>query len=504
MRGISHGLSRIIEKLPTNTYSQETITHARHTGLGAVHNFIAYALALPTGIITSAFLTRQLGPTNYGILTVTVIIVVWIETAVSLGFSRAALKLVAEADDFNSSPAARILQTQILISLAASLLLVVSAPFLAVLLNDPRLTNTLRFFSIDIPLFGITEILISIMIGQGSYKSSAIIKAIYWLGRMVLIFILVALFPDVTGALLAILGASALAMTCSFFLTRPPIRGRDGFSFQKLWGYTWPLFLYSVGMQLFGILDIVFVKALAPTPQSAGYYAAAKNLAIVPSIFAASFSPLLVSKLTELQKKGHLEIARTLSRQTIRLALCLLPFAGLTAGAAPDLVTAIYGNSFLPSHPILAVLIFGTLGIAMISVSASILIASGHFRWPLAIIFPILTLTSTGQLFLTPSFGGLGSAYVTTLVACLGACSILWITASIYGIIVPISSLFRSLMVCIIVYFFSSFWPTPGVLIVLKFLIVGAAIIFLFILIGEIDRNDFAFFRRLFWRGNDY
>ncbi|MCK5204416.1 MAG: hypothetical protein KAR15_11115, partial [Desulfobacterales bacterium] len=55
-----------------NTSSEATIAHVRHTWLGAVQNFVASALALPRGIITAAFLTRQLGPADYGLLTVTV------------------------------------------------------------------------------------------------------------------------------------------------------------------------------------------------------------------------------------------------------------------------------------------------------------------------------------------------------------------------------------------------------------------------------------------------
>lgn len=58
--------------------SQANIAHVRHTALGAVQKFVASALAPLTGIITVAFLTSQLGPADYGLLTVTVAIIVWI------------------------------------------------------------------------------------------------------------------------------------------------------------------------------------------------------------------------------------------------------------------------------------------------------------------------------------------------------------------------------------------------------------------------------------------
>jgi len=454
------------------------------------------------GIIAAAFLTRQLGPSDYGLLTVTVAIILWIEAAVSLGFSRAAVKLVAEAEDWRASIAS-VLQTQVLVSLVAALLVVAVAPTLSVWLDSPELKSTLRFLSVDIPVFAITEILMAIMVGSGSYKLKAMMKAVYWLGRTGLIFLLVTLIPNIAGALLAIFAASVMVMVGSMAFVHPPFSGRSHFSFQRMWGYVWPLFLYTVGMNLFVILDLLFVKALVAFPQAAGFYGAAKNLAIVPVFFAASFSPILIAKLTELRRQGHRELARNMSRQSIRLVLCLLPFAGMTAGAAPEVVSAIYGRPFLPSAPALSILIFGTLGMTMISVAVSILIAAGHFKWPFALVLPLLLLAFVGHILLVPRLGATGAAWVTTTVACIGACSLLGVVARVRHILPPIFTFLRSIIVCIIAYFLSSLWPAAGLLVMIKLLLIGVVIVFLFILIGELNRNDFLFFRALIGQGSE-
>ena len=487
----------LISRSSINGYSQGTIAHVRHTGLGAIHNFVASALALPTGIITAGFLTRQLGPTEYGVFTVTVAIIVWIEAAVSLGFSRAAVKLVAETEDWRSS-IPRVLQIQVLVSLAASLLVVAVAPALSVLLDAPQLKSTLRFLSVDIPIFSITQILLAIMMGRGSYKLSAVMRAVYWLSRAGLIFLLVTLIPNVSGALLAILGSSVIIMACSVAFVRPPVSGSSHFSFQRIWGYVWPLFLYTVGMDLFAILDLLLVKALIEAPQAAGFYGAAKNLAITPVFFAASLSPILIAKLTELHKQSHDELVHSMSRQAIRLVMCLLPFAGMTAGAAPEVVTSIYGGTFLPSAPTLAILIFGTLGVAMISVGVSILIAAGYFKWLVAIVLPFLLSALAGNIFLVPSLGMIGAAWVTTSVACIGACLVLWVVGKLCNIVLPLATFLRSIIVCGIAYLLASLWPALGFLVVIELLLIGISIVILFILIGELNRNDLTFFRSLF------
>ncbi|EFK09648.1 polysaccharide biosynthesis protein [delta proteobacterium NaphS2] len=448
-------------------------------------------------------MTRMLGPSDYGLLTVTTAIIVWIEAAVSLGFSRATVKLVAEAEDWRAW-IARVLQTQILVSLTAALLLVALAPILSTLLDAPQLKNTLRFLSVDIPVFSITQILMAIMVGRGSYQLSAMLRAGYWLSRTGLIFILVTLIPDVAGALLAILGASVMIMTGAMAFVRPPLSGGNRFSFQRIWGYVWPLFLYTVGINLFGILDLLFVKGLVEAPQAAGFYGAAKNLAIVPVFLAASFSPILIAKLTELNRQNHRELAHSMSRQTIRLILCLLPFAGMTAGAAPEVISAIYGRPFLPSSPALSILIFGTLGMTMISVAVSILIAAGHLRWPFAIVLPLLLSALVGHVLLIPRLGEIGAAWVTTAVACIGACSILGVARKLCHIRLPVSTFLRSIIVCGIAYFLSSFWPAPGFLVVIKLLLIGLTIVVLFLLIGEINRNDFTFLHALLRQKSEF
>jgi O-antigen/teichoic acid export membrane protein len=467
-----------------------------------VQNFVASALALPAAIITAAFLSRQLGPADYGLLTVTVVIIMWVEAAVTLGFSRAAVKLVAEAENWRAS-IARVLQVQILVSLAATLLVVAAAPTLSVWLDAPQLKSTLRLLSADIPVFAITEILMAIMVGRGSYKLKAMLRSVYWLGRVGLIFLLVTLIPNVAGALLAIFGASLMVMVASMAFVHPPLSGGGHFSFHRMWGYVWPLFLYTVGMNLFIILDLLFVKALVGVPQAAGFYGAAKNLAIVPVFLAASFSPILIAKLTELRRQGHRDLARSMNRQSIRLILCLLPFAGMTAGAAPEVITAIYGRPFLPSSPALAILIFGALGITMIAVAVSMLIAAGHFKWPFALVLPLLLLAFVGHILLVPRLGAIGAAWVTTTVACIGACSILGVVGRVCHILPPVSTFFRSIIVCIIAYFLSSLWPTPGLLVAVKLLLIGVAIVILFLLIGELNRSDFTFFRVLLRQGSE-
>ena len=57
-------------------------------------------MALPAGLLTAAFLTRQFGPDGYGAYALAVSLVVWVEGNVNAFLSRATVRFVsAEAAD---------------------------------------------------------------------------------------------------------------------------------------------------------------------------------------------------------------------------------------------------------------------------------------------------------------------------------------------------------------------------------------------------------------------
>ena len=60
-----------------------------HLVQGTVLVFLAEALLPLTGIVTASFLTRSLGAGNYGLLTLSVTLVSWVEFAIVSLFARA-------------------------------------------------------------------------------------------------------------------------------------------------------------------------------------------------------------------------------------------------------------------------------------------------------------------------------------------------------------------------------------------------------------------------------
>jgi O-antigen/teichoic acid export membrane protein len=472
--------------------------HGRHVASGSLKLLAVQALALVTGFLIAAFLSRQLGPELYGLFSVAATIVIWVELSATVMFSQTTIKFLAEAED-GRAVASTLTQVQFLASLVATALLVVAAPALASWLRSPELATYLRLFALDIPLFALTRAHRAILTGREAFGQVAAVTALRWLTRLALVLLLVGLGFSLTGAILASIGASAVQLVVVRFLVRPSLLARPAFPLRRLAGYALPLFFYTIGLRLFRQLDLLVVKAVAATPAAAGYYGAAQNLTIVPlSMFGASVAPLLLATLTRLLRQRQDPAARAMAAGAMRLVLCLLPFAGLAAGSAPDLVTLVYGERFLPAAPLVALLIFAALAIVLISVAGSVLTAVGRPGLTFALTGPLLPLALAAHLLLIPRVGPVGAAAATTLLA--------WIAAAAMALAVrrhcraapSWATLLRTALLTVAAGLLSSAWPTSGPWLLLELLLLASAVLAGLFLLGELTRQDLAFARSLF------
>jgi O-antigen/teichoic acid export membrane protein len=462
---------------------------------GTISVFLAEALLLPTGIITAACLSRQLGPDGYGLFTLAATLIGWIGWSITSVFTRTTIKFVSEAEDWRSIGAA-LLRLHLLLGGGVMLLIWLLADPIATRLNEPDLALYLRLFAIDLPLFCVGYVHRSILVGIGRFQQRAIATAGRWLARMILIIGLVAMGLSVPGAILGSIGASGVELLICRCYVRPLLFDRDKFPMRKLWNYAVPLFLFALSMRLYEKLDLFALKLMGGTAAQIGYYGAAQNLALIPGIFSLSFSPLLLSTLTRMLAQGDSISARQISRNAMRAIVLMLPLAGLTAGAAPEIVQFIFGATFGAAAPILAILIFGAIALAMISVTTAILTAAGKPNWTFALAAPLVPLAIAGDLVAIPRLGASGAALVTTTVASLGAIASVLMVYRLWQILPSWRSLLRAILLCGCAYGLASIELPPS-WVLPKLLMISLSILLGLLLSGEFTYQEQAQIRSL-------
>jgi O-antigen/teichoic acid export membrane protein len=456
---------------------------------GSARVFIAEAISLPTGLITAAFLARRFGPDGYGVFTLTMAIVAWLEWTLASLFARAAVKLVADAEDWRPAGAVT-LRLYGVTGLLGFVALWLAAGPLATLMHEPSLTRYIRVVALDVPLFMLTQAHQQILVGTGEYGRRATVAAWRWIARMVLVLILVGAGLSIAGGLAAIVGASALELIAARWFVRPTLLGATDVHTRTMWAYALPLFAAAMSLRLFDKLDLFVLKALGASAAVAGLYGAAQNLTIIPNLVALSVTTLLLSTLSRTVRSGDEAGARTLAMNAMRGVLVLFPFAGVAAGAATAVSTMIYGSEFATSGPLLAVLIFAALMSVMIAVASAILTAAGRPGWAMIASLPVAPLALVGHLIVIPRFGAPGATYVTLIVAAIGAACTIVAVHRAWRVWPPGATLARALVVSVVALLVGLAWQTTGLMAIVELAVMSLGVSLLLVALGELTRAE--------------
>src|SRR6476620_8277988 len=123
---------------------------------GTARIFLAELLFPLTALITTAYLTRQLGPQGYGVLGLALTTIIWIEGAITSFFAKATIKFVGETSDWRPA-SAMIARLSLTAGITAMALLWLLAAPISAILNEPDLAYYLCVGALDIPLFCLAQ-----------------------------------------------------------------------------------------------------------------------------------------------------------------------------------------------------------------------------------------------------------------------------------------------------------------------------------------------------------
>ncbi|MGZ9066542.1 MAG: oligosaccharide flippase family protein [Burkholderiales bacterium] len=471
-------------------------SHFHRTADGTVWTFLAESLILPTGLISAAYLTRALGPDGYGLFSLAATLAAFAgSTAISL-FARGSIKLVAEADDWRPV-ATTILRMHLACGVVASLLVLLLARPIAAALDEPRLAFYLMLFSIDPLLLVTARAHRSVLIGIGRFREQVVPVAIRPVARLLLIILLVECGLSISGAVLGLLGASLIELVAYRVYVRPRLFPASSCPAREIWNEATVLFFAAVFLSLFARIDLFALPALGLPTREAGYYGAAQNLSIVPSLFAMSFTPLLLSTMSKMVSNGEHEHARILSRDAIRLVLGMVPFAAMASGASHEVVLLIFGANFAAAGPLLAWLIFGQVAAAMIAVAFVVLIVAQRPGWSTVIAGPMLALALAGHYLLVPRFGSIGAAWVTTTLEIVGALGALWIVYRVRRVLPPLATVIRTVLIASAAWLAATSWSTDGMGLVVKLGLISIGIAAAYWFMREFKPTELAWARAI-------
>lgn len=456
---------------------------------GAASVLFADALVVPAGFLTTVFLARMLGPGDYGVLTLAATVLFWVEWTIVPVFSQLTIKAVAQAGDWKPV-SSYLLRVHLATGVAAGVLLFVLAPVLADAFHEPRVTLPLRILALDLPLFCLGLLHRSVLAGLGDFHRRAAAAASRHFFKLLLSVVLVWAGFSVTGAVLAIVGASVAELALGRFFVRPPLLDSTPRPLPGLFASAAPLLVGALCMRLFSCVDLFALKALGASAVEAGQYGAAQALANVPGFLAMALPTLFVGTVSRRLSAGETEEAGDQALSAVRLVIRLLPFAAVAAGSAQAITNLVYGGSYAPAAGPMAFLIVAVMGRVLVQVAASLLIAAGRSSLNLALMIPPLLLALGAYPFVIPAAGMVGAAAVHMAIALAAAVLAVAVLPRQWGLVRVLPTCARAFAVSGAAFYVSRIWSTDGAKLLIELLVLSASVPAAFWILGEFRRGE--------------
>jgi O-antigen/teichoic acid export membrane protein len=434
---------------------------------GTARVFLAEALIVPTGLLTVAYLTRQLGPTEYGRYTLAVALIAWLEWGLAAPFGRAALRLLSATTDWQPV-ASLVVRSELVAGAVMAVALFLAAPLVAAALDEPALTSLLRLFAIDIPLFGLSHAHQQVLVALGHFRARAWLSFTRWTVRLALIVGAVEAGLSTQGVVLAIVGTSVVEIALARRFVRPPIFRRSHLPASTLFEYALPLLVTALCLRVFDRVDVVMLKLLGRSAAEVGVYGAAQSLTLAAGLFTTAFAPLLLATVTRAVGSGELSQAREIGRDAMRLVVLLLPLAAILAVSARDVVPLIFGAPYLSGFRIFQLMIVTGLMNAAISIGCALLVAAGKPTLTLKVAVPLPVVAIVAHAWVIPRYGSVGAAEVMLLCAASGAAIAFAAIYSVWHIAPPAASTLRSVVLTVLAAAAAAAWPASGPLVLVK------------------------------------
>lgn len=396
----------------------DVFTLATKGGITFVGNILGKGL----GFAFVAVAARLVTPAEYGVFTLGLSIVLFVQGFASLNIYRSVDYFVPQyLSESNYGQAKKTLQNAFSIggitSILGAVALFLAREQLAMLFNEPRVATVLSFLVLLIPLQTMFRMLIASFNSLKKMKYRVLVKdlinpLVRTLGAVVLVSTGAGLLGLVGGYLLGV----ALAIVCGLaFLVYEADWLRDAksssISNRSLVSYSLPLVLAGVIYSLVGQIDYFVIGYFRNATEVGQYrvaYLLATNLLIILTAITPVFKPLVAENQsdTSLLESRYQLASRWITMLTIPPALTLI--------LAPELyLSLLFTEEYIAASAAVVVLTVGYLLNATFGPEGMILEGLGHTQLTLLNTFVLVGGNGILDILLVPRLGILGAGIAT-------------------------------------------------------------------------------------------
>ncbi len=377
------------------------------------------------GYLAVVALARELGPAAYGIYSVIMALLVWLEESGRYAVPSAAAKLLAET----SAPSDRqaLERSALALNLGVHvfffLVLWVLAPGLASWFDIEDGVLLFRLAAIDLPLFGLYAATQAIHQGHRHFMLLGVSQVAYAFAKFAGVLSLMVIGVSLPKAL--VINVLSTIVGCAFLLPKSDLRWQ-GQWFSKvspLVAIAVPIGFYYFPLMLRSTLLLGTLQLLLPDSEDAtiGILMAAVNIARVPAFALATVTVVILPSISGALARDDMVLARQYLQQALRFfAILFLPACFVLVVESEALMLFIYSEAFAGGGLLLGLLVVSEGLYTVQAILGSVLHAAGEMR-KAAVVILLALMPYLGLLVvLTHIVGVVGAVWAAVVTPLLG------------------------------------------------------------------------------------
>ena len=398
---------------------------ARNTSFGFITSVSEMGIAFVVGIV----LARSLGTEQYGLYAYIIWFVGLISIITNLGLGEMTRRFVPEAIGRKSAsePAGFVQLTLMLrtvVSLVASLIVIVTAGFWVRLAGEPAYPLLFIVGAAVVLPQGVQFAFNNVFKGFQKFEYSFYVSLVMHPLRLVLVIVLMALGFGVMEVLISTIATLLLGVFVGFFLLRRLVPLKRLLSPSLLPRETKKRAL-KYALTIAGVLSIgylvnqeaeVFFIGMFCSVEEVGFYNLAFKISSMVRLLPLAFAYALLPAIAENFGSGELERVKKIYRTSARyLMMVALPLAAGGVALADSLIIILYGVDYVAAVILLQVLLV-PFAIGCMASAGDVLIRGINQPGFILKVTAVMAILKIGLLlWLVPAYGVLGAAVASSL-----------------------------------------------------------------------------------------
>lgn len=486
-----------------------------------------------SGYIIHATMGRVLGPADYGrfaiIVTLTTMTIVLVGQSIPTAMS----KYLSEVFEGKKELIPVIKKQTVLIQTAlvgiVTVIFYICAPLIALALGDPSLTSLFRLSSLILPAFAAASFYFYYYTGLHEFKIQSFLKTNRGVWRLVFIIGLALILKSsgyaLQGAILGYIAAPLMVFFIAFgidfkiskkFKTASASveahcnaslqnttkqTNRPSFDWKKLATFAWPVTIFLIAYQFLNTIDLYLVKGIMHSDAATGIYNAAYTVGTIPYNLFYALTIVLLPAVSKSTAANNQEDTKKIIGQSLRfLAMFLLPICLLMAYFSLPLINIFYSREFAAAAPVMSVYVLAEGFLTVFYVLTFILNGAGKVKIPMYASLIGLFLNTVLTYFLIKSYGLMGAASGTALMALVIMIFGLAYTHREFGYLFPFKSFLKIFFASFLMFAAAFLFPFASYFFLIYSAFLFALYLLLLWLFGEITPEDLALFQKIFQR----